>query len=256
MGGGTNSDAARVHDDAPGNVAARVNRRKGDYETARQAAAMVLRRRFRYDRGCSAPIETRGVVADWDAKAERLTVWDTTQAPVVIRNGLAAHAGAVRAPGAGSGAVHRRRLRPQDHSVLSREVLLPWLAIQFERPVKWIEDRAEHFLATTQARFPIVAGDSPRQRRQPLPGHSRTRDRSTAQRLAAPLSCSLRRHQCRFLISGNAPVGSWLATPYPAHTVIWRTRRSSVGPAFARAVREAGAQSGILTQIDSGTFGV
>jgi CO/xanthine dehydrogenase Mo-binding subunit len=37
------------------------------------------------------------------------------------------------------------------------EVLLPWLAIQFERSVKWIEDRAEHFLATTQARFPIVA---------------------------------------------------------------------------------------------------
>ena len=51
------------------------------------------RRRFRYDRGCSAPIETRGVVADWDAKAERLTVWDTTQAPVVVRNGLAAMLG-------------------------------------------------------------------------------------------------------------------------------------------------------------------
>ena len=54
---------------------------------------MVLRRRFRYDRGCSAPIETRGVVADWDTKAERLTVWDTTQAPVVVRNGVAAMLG-------------------------------------------------------------------------------------------------------------------------------------------------------------------
>ena len=30
------------------------------------------------------------MVADWDARAERLTVWDTTQAPVVVRNGLAA----------------------------------------------------------------------------------------------------------------------------------------------------------------------
>ena len=83
-------DAARVHDDVAGNVAARVHQRKGDYDAARQAAALVLRRRFRYDRGCSAPIETRGVVADWDARAERLTVWDTTQAPVVVRNGLAA----------------------------------------------------------------------------------------------------------------------------------------------------------------------
>jgi len=45
------------------------------------------------------------------------------------------------------------------------EVLLPWLAIRLERPVKWIEDRAEHFLATTQERSQIhdaeiaLAGD-------------------------------------------------------------------------------------------------
>src|SRR6201987_3773849 len=43
-------DSARVHDDIPGNVAARVHQKKGDYEGARQAAALVLRRRFRYDR--------------------------------------------------------------------------------------------------------------------------------------------------------------------------------------------------------------
>jgi aerobic carbon-monoxide dehydrogenase large subunit len=35
------------------------------------------------------------------------------------------------------------------------EVLLPWLAIRLERPVKWIEDRAEHFVATTQERSQI-----------------------------------------------------------------------------------------------------
>jgi aerobic carbon-monoxide dehydrogenase large subunit len=61
-------DSARVHDDVAGNVAARVHQRKGDYAAARRDAALVLRRRFRYDRGCSAPIETRGVVADWDAR--------------------------------------------------------------------------------------------------------------------------------------------------------------------------------------------
>jgi CO/xanthine dehydrogenase Mo-binding subunit len=70
-------DSARVHDDVAGNVAAHVRQRKGDYDTAPQAAAVVVRRRFRYDRGCSAPIETRGVVADWDARAQHLTVWDT-----------------------------------------------------------------------------------------------------------------------------------------------------------------------------------
>ena len=35
------------------------------------------------------PIETRGVVAQWDARAGQMTVWDTTQAPVFVRNGLA-----------------------------------------------------------------------------------------------------------------------------------------------------------------------
>jgi CO/xanthine dehydrogenase Mo-binding subunit len=142
-------DSARVHDNVTGNVAARVHQRKGDYDAARQAAALVLRRRFRYDRGCSAPIETRGVVADWDAKAERLTVWDTTQAPVVVRNGLAAmlklSESQVRvvAPFVGGG------FGPKIMMFYPEEVLLPWLAIRLERPVKWIEDRAEHFLATT-----------------------------------------------------------------------------------------------------------
>jgi aerobic carbon-monoxide dehydrogenase large subunit len=147
--------SARVHDDLPGNVAARVHQRKGDYEAARQAAALVLCRRFRYDRGCSAPIETRGVVADWDAKAERLTIWDTTQAPVVVRNGLADMLGLsesqvrVVAPFIGGG------FGPKIMMFYPEEVLLPWLAMRLERPVKWIEDRAEHFLATTQERSQI-----------------------------------------------------------------------------------------------------
>ena len=158
-------DSARVHDDVTGNVAARVHQRKGDYDSARRTAALVLRRRFRYDRGCSAPIETRGVVADWDAKAERLTVWDTTQAPVVVRNGLAAmlklseRQVRVVAPFIGGG------FGPKIMMFYPEEVLLPWLAIRLERPVKWIEDRAEHFLATTQERSQIhdaeiaLAGD-------------------------------------------------------------------------------------------------
>jgi aerobic carbon-monoxide dehydrogenase large subunit len=34
-------------------------------------------------------------------------------------------------------------------------VLVPWLALRLERPVKWIEDRAENFVATTQERGQI-----------------------------------------------------------------------------------------------------
>ena len=103
------------------NVAAHVRQSKGDYAAARAPApTSSSRRRFRYDHGASSPIETRGVVANWDARANQLTVWDTTQAPVFLRNGLAAHARPERAAGARDRAVRRRRLRAEDHDVLSR----------------------------------------------------------------------------------------------------------------------------------------
>jgi CO/xanthine dehydrogenase Mo-binding subunit len=148
-------DAPRVHDDVPGNVAAHVRQARGNYAEAKARAHLVIRRRFFYDRGTSSPIETRGVVAQWDAKADRLTVWDTTQAPVVIRDGLAAMLGLserqvrVVAPFIGGG------FGPKIMMFYPEEVLVPWAAMQLERPVKWIEDRAEHFLATTHERSQI-----------------------------------------------------------------------------------------------------
>ena len=66
-----------------GNVAAHVRQSQGRLRRrARSAPTASSRRRFRYDHGASSPIETRGVVAQWDARGDRLTVWDTTQAPV------------------------------------------------------------------------------------------------------------------------------------------------------------------------------
>src|SRR5512142_279088 len=78
-----------VHEDVGSNVAAHVIQIKGDYESASKQAALKIKRRFLYEHGCAAAIENRGIVAEWNARAGRLTVWDTTQAPVVIRNGLA-----------------------------------------------------------------------------------------------------------------------------------------------------------------------
>ena len=147
--------AALVHADVGSNVAAHVIQRKGDYAQAKQQAHLVLKRRFHYDHGASAPIETRGIVAHWDARAARLMVWDTTQAPVVIRNGLAAMLGLsekqvrVIAPFIGGG------FGPKIMMFYPEEVLVPWAALQLNRPVKWIEDRAEHFYATTNERNQI-----------------------------------------------------------------------------------------------------
>jgi carbon-monoxide dehydrogenase large subunit len=144
-----------VHEEVGSNVAARVVQRKGDYESARKNAALVIQRRFLYEHGCAAAIENRGVVAEWDARAGRLTVWDTTQAPVVIRNGLANMLGLserqvrVVAPFLGGG------FGPKIMMFYQEEVLVPWAAMKLKRPVKWIEDRAENFVGTTHERGQI-----------------------------------------------------------------------------------------------------
>lgn len=141
-----------VHEDVGSNVAAHVVQTKGDYDAAAQRAAVKIRRLFRYEHGCAAAIENRGVVAQWDARAARLTVWDTTQAPVVIRNGLAGMLGLserqvhVIAPFIGGG------FGPKIMMFYQEEVLVPWAAMKLQRPVKWIEDRAENFVATTHER--------------------------------------------------------------------------------------------------------
>jgi aerobic carbon-monoxide dehydrogenase large subunit len=154
-------DSPVIHDEtlAPGasagvgsNLAAHVVQTKGDYESAKQNAALIVKRRFRYEHGCAAALENRGIVAEWDKRAGRLTVWDTTQAPVVIRNGLANMLGLsernvrVIAPFIGGG------FGPKIMMFYQEEVLVPWAAMRLNRPVKWIEDRAENFVATTHER--------------------------------------------------------------------------------------------------------
>ncbi len=147
--------ATLVHEDVGSNLAAHVVQRKGDYAAARAAADLVLGRRFVYDRGTAAAIENRGVVAEWDARARRLTIWDTTQAPIPVRNGLAGmlglseHQVRLVAPFIGGG------FGPKIMMFYPEEVLIPWAALRLERPVKWIEDRAENFVATTHERGQI-----------------------------------------------------------------------------------------------------
>ena len=145
-------DSPRIHEDLESNLAAHVVQRKGDYAAIRGAAALLIQREFRYDRGASAAMETRAIVADWKAKQHELTVWDTTQAPIPIRNGLARLLGLsesqvrVIAPFIGGG------FGPKIMMFYQEEVLVPWLAMQLGRPVKWTEDRSESFFATTQER--------------------------------------------------------------------------------------------------------
>jgi carbon-monoxide dehydrogenase large subunit len=144
--------SATVHDGVRGNVAAHVRQSRGNYAAARAGADRVIARRFLYDHGASSPIETRGIVAKWDARANQLTIWDTTQAPVFFRNGIAAMLNLserqvrVIAPFVGGG------FGPKIMLFYPEEVVIPWVAMKHNRPIKWIEDRLEHFFATTQER--------------------------------------------------------------------------------------------------------
>ena len=147
--------APLIHEDLPSNLAAHVIQEKGDYEAIVDQAELVIARRLVYDRGTAAAMENRGIVASWEAKSDLLTLWDTTQAPIFIRNGLAGmlglseHQVRVIAPFIGGG------FGPKIMMFYPEEVLLPWVAIQLNRPLKWIEDRQENFFATTQERGQI-----------------------------------------------------------------------------------------------------
>jgi len=141
-----------VHDDLDSNLASQLVQEKGDYEKARESADLVINRRIFIDRGAAAAMENRGVVAHWDVKSQFMTIWDTTQAPIPIRNGTAARLGLsehqvrVIAPFLGGG------FGPKMMMFYPEEILVPWLSLKLGRPVKWIEDRRENFYATTQER--------------------------------------------------------------------------------------------------------
>jgi len=150
-------DSPLVHEDVGSNIAARCIQERvpenGDsYADAREQADLIIKRRFYYEHGVAAAMENRGIVAQWDKLTQRLTVWDTTQAPIPIRNGLASMLGLaenrvrVIAPFIGGG------FGPKILMFYPEEMLIPWLAMQLGRPVKWIEDRSENFLATCHER--------------------------------------------------------------------------------------------------------
>jgi len=149
---GLEDGAPLVHEDLGSNLAAHVIQTKGDYDTAKAQADLIISRHFDYDRGSAAPMETRGIVAQWDALAYHLTVWDSTQAPIVIRNMLAGMLDLsqrqvrVVAPYIGGG------FGPKIMMHYPEETLVPWVAIKLNRPIKWIEDRHENFVAMTQER--------------------------------------------------------------------------------------------------------
>lgn len=148
----TQANGPLVHADVPGNVAARLEQTVGEPDAIFADALHVIRETFSVERGSAMPMEGRGVLARWEAHEGMLTCWISTQAPIPIRNGLAAifhlpeHKVRVIAPNVGGGFGTKIMM------FYPEEILTPFAAMRLGRPVKWIEDRRENFISSNQER--------------------------------------------------------------------------------------------------------
>src|SRR6516225_6219007 len=147
--------APLVHTDVPNNLAAHFIQTSGDPDAAFARAEHFTKIEVQVDRSTAAPMECRAVAANWDAVSGELAVWDGTQAPISVRGGLASifkldeDKVRVIAPDVGGGFGQKVLLFYPD------ELLVPMAAMQLGRPVKYIEDRRENFIGSSQERTQI-----------------------------------------------------------------------------------------------------
>jgi aerobic carbon-monoxide dehydrogenase large subunit len=141
-----------VHADVPGNVAANLVQEVGDAEAAIAAAPRTLELDLSIERSASTPMECRAVLARWDTDSHRLRIWSSTQTSTGVRAAVAAKLGLALAdvdvitPDVGGG-FGVKIVHPWPE-----EVLVPWAARLLGRPVKFTEDRLEHFVASAHER--------------------------------------------------------------------------------------------------------
>ena len=145
------ASAAQSHDDLAGNVAARVPMSYGDVERAFATAAHVFEEEIFQHRGGAMALEGRAVLANVEAATGMLTVWSATQTPHICRSANAdlqdreLETVRVIAPHLGGGFGTKAPF-------YAEEIVIPVAALRLGRPVKWTEDRREHFLSATQER--------------------------------------------------------------------------------------------------------
>jgi aerobic carbon-monoxide dehydrogenase large subunit len=136
---------------AGGNVAADFTLGYGDVDAAFGRADRVVELAVGIGRHGSVPLEPRTLLADVDPGTGTLTIYGLTKVPVFNRDLLATLLGMdeamIHGPAvdAGGGFGARGEFYPEDY-------LVPWLARTLRRPVKWVEDRAEHLVAVNHSR--------------------------------------------------------------------------------------------------------
>ena len=143
--------APQLHDEVPNNTTFVWKIAGGDVDKAFREAEVVVKERIVNQRLIPNAIEPRGMVAQYNPGSGHLTLWTATQIPHLVRlllsmvMGIPEHKMRVIAPEVGGGFGSKLYLYPE-------EVIVASLSKTLGRPVKWIEERRENYVATTHGR--------------------------------------------------------------------------------------------------------
>jgi aerobic carbon-monoxide dehydrogenase large subunit len=143
--------APQLHDEVPNNTTFVWKVGGGDIDKAFREAEVVVKERIVNQRLIPNAIEPRGMVAQYTPGSGDLILWTATQIPHLVRLllsmviGIPEHKVRVIAPEVGGGFGSKLYLYPE-------EVIVATLARLTGRPVKWIEERRENYVATTHGR--------------------------------------------------------------------------------------------------------
>jgi carbon-monoxide dehydrogenase large subunit len=144
-------DAPRVRTELDSNLVQHYTLAYGEADDAFAQAEVVIREQFWVHRGAAHPMEGRGVMAFVDKSTDTLMVWSSTQMAHELHYTIALMLGQpeerlrVITPEVGGGFGCKFMIYPE-------EIAIPAVARKLKRPVKWVEDRREHFVSAIQER--------------------------------------------------------------------------------------------------------
>jgi carbon-monoxide dehydrogenase large subunit len=148
------SDSPILHEQYKSNLIGEFTVEKGDVDAALARAPHRLKRRFHHHRYAAIPMECRGVVGLYEPRTDSVTIWSSCQVVHWLRREAST---VLKLPEArircvaldvGGGFGVKGHVYPE-------ELLIPYLARSVGRPVRWIEDRHEHFMAACHSRDQI-----------------------------------------------------------------------------------------------------
>ena len=139
-----------LHPELGDNVHTRLQVQAGDAEGVLASAERRLTERFVIGRQLSSAIEPRGVVASFDETG--MTIWATNTKPHLVRTYVSRMLGLpadlVRFVSTDMGGSFGGGIFPED-------ILIPFVAMNLRRPVRWVENRSENLLGTSHGRDQI-----------------------------------------------------------------------------------------------------